>query len=164
MAIELLLLEDVESLGRKGNVVKVRPGYARNYLVPNQLAIVADKNTLRKRDRLQQEREKQAVQDREESLKLSQELEGKIIKTFVKVDHDGHMYGSVTSLDIVHLVENTHNIKLDKHSISLKHHLKKLGKHTVEIKLKEGVTTSIIVKILAEGAVEEEEEPKTEEA
>ena len=157
MAIKLLLIEDVESLGRKGNIVSVREGYARNFLVPQKFAMIADKNTLRMKERLQEEREKQAAIDLKESENLAKNFEGKIVNTFVKVDHDGHMYGSVSNADVLHLIQDQLNIALEKRAVHMKHALKAIGTHKVEIRLKEGVTTSINVRILPEGATIEEE-------
>lgn len=156
MAIKLLLIEDVESLGRKGNIVSVRPGYARNFLLPSQFAIIADKNTLRMQERLKNEREAQASIDLTESQALAKNIENKTLTTFVKVDHDGHMYGSVSNTDILHLIQNQLNTTLEKRAVHLKHHIKELGIHKVEIKLKEGVTTFINVNIVPEGTILEE--------
>lgn len=156
MAIKLLLIEDVEGLGRKGNIVSVRPGYARNFLLPQQFGLVADKNTLRIQERLKQERETQAAVDLTESQALAQNIENKTVNVFVKVDHEGHMYGSVSNTDILHLIENQLNKTLEKRSVHLKHHIKTLGVHKIEIRLKEGVTTSINVNIVPEGTVLEE--------
>ncbi len=162
MSMKLLLIQDVESLGRKGNIVSVREGYARNFLLPKKFAMIADKNTLRMRERLEAERAAQAAVDHKESEALAKNFEGKMVTTFVKVDHDGHMYGSVASQDVVQLIKEQLNIDLEKRSINMKHHLKATGTHPVEIKLKEGVKASINVRILAEGTVPEEEVPATE--
>ncbi len=149
---KLLLIEDVGVLGRSGDVVSVRPGYARNFLLPQGLAIIADKNTLRKQERLRDERIKRAAADLQESEELAQKLEGQIIKTIVKVDHDGHMYGSVTTLDIAHLIKDQLSIAIDKHAIQLKQAIKETGSKSVSIKLKEGVTASLTLEVSAEGA------------
>lgn len=150
MANKLLLLEDVEALGRSGDVVNVRAGYARNFLLPQGLAIIADKNTLRKQERLREERLKRAAVDRKESEELAKKLEGQVIKTTVKVDHEGHMYGSVSALDIVHLIQNQLSMHLEKHFVQLKHAIKETGTKTINLKLKEGITTSITLEIASE--------------
>src|ERR1700754_3063379 len=142
MATKLLLIEDVDVLGRSGDVVNVRAGYARNFLLPQGLAIIADKNTLRKQERLREERIKRAAVDRKESEELAQKIEGQVIRTTVKVDHDGHMYGSVSAHDIAHLIKDQLSIELEKHSIQLKHAVKETGSKNITIKLKEGVTAS----------------------
>ncbi len=105
MASRLLLIEDVEDLGRSGEIVSVKPGYARNFLLPQGLAVIANARAIRLQTRLQEEREKKAAIDRQESEKLSQQLQGVTLTVHVKVDHEGHMYGSVTVADIVHLIQ-----------------------------------------------------------
>lgn len=161
MATKLLLIEDVEDLGRSGDLVSVRPGYARNFLLPRGFAVIADKSALRSQVRLQEERQKQAVQDKAESEKAANAVEGVTLMTIVKVDHDGHMYGSVTSHDIVNLLQNQVNIVLEKRAIALKHPIKETGVHQIAVKLKEGVTASFTLKVVPEGATDIESEQVT---
>jgi large subunit ribosomal protein L9 len=166
MAHKLLLIEDVESLGRSGDIVGVKPGYARNFLIPQGLAVIASKQALRMQARLQEERNKKAIADREESDALATKLEGQTLTTIVKVDHDGHMYGSVNASDIADLLASQLSITLEKRAIQLKHPLKAVGAHTVHVKLKEGVQASFSLSIEAEpakalpGKEPKEKEPK----
>jgi len=150
MANKLLLTQDVEDLGRSGDIVSVKPGYARNYLIPHGFAVIADKRALKMQARLQEERRKKAAQDKEESEKLSTTIEGITITTVVKVDHEGHMYGSVTAQEIVHLLQEQANLNVEKRSLQVKHPFKEIGVHKVNIKLKEGVTSTITLKIVSE--------------
>lgn len=150
MANKLLLLEDVDALGRKGEIVGVRPGYARNFLLPQGLAIIADKNALRMQTRLKAEREKQAAVDKKESEEMAARLEGLTVSTTVKVDHDGHMYGSVSALDVAHLITEQAGIKMEKRNVLLPHALKEVGVHNIKIKLKEGITAAIVLKVVPE--------------
>ena len=152
MATKLLLIEDVDDLGRKGEIVSVRPGYARNFLLPRGVGITADKNALRMQARLQEERKKKAIHDKAESEKMAASLEGVTLTTIVKVDHEGHMYGSVTAADIMHLLQEQAGISLEKRGITLKHPIKVTGTHTVSIKLKEGITSQVTLNILPEDA------------
>lgn len=155
MATKLLLIEDVEDLGRSGDIVSVRPGFARNFLLPKKYAIIADKGALRQQARLQEERNKKAVLDKQESESTAQILENVHLTTIVKVDHEGHMYGSVSSHDIVELLKNQANIELEKRTITLKHPIKETGVHTIAIKLKEGVVSSLTLKVIPEGSEED---------
>lgn len=164
MATKLLLIKDQESLGRSGEIVSVRPGYARNYLLPQGVAIIANKQSLKHQERLKAEREKQAIEDRKDSEALAATLEGITLTRIVKVDHDGHMYGSVTTHDIVHLLQEQHNIELDKKNIQLKHPIKSTGVHAIPLKLKEGVAASINLKVMSEEGyrTSQEEQPAAE--
>ena len=153
MQNQLLLLEDVGKLGRKGDLVKAKPGFVRNYLLPQKKAVIASKQTLRLREALQKERAKQALKDKEESEKLAKVIEGKVIETTVKVDRTGHLYGSVSITDIVRLFE-AEGLDLEKQHVMLAQPIKKLGDHKVELKLKEGVPTHVFIKVKGEGMKE----------
>lgn len=163
MAIELLLIEDVKKLGRAGEIVSVKPGYARNLLIPRKRAVVADKNTKRMQLRLQEERSKKAAIDRSEAEELASKLNGLVLSTTVKVDPEGHMYGSVTILDIVKLLQEK-GIEVEKNAIQLAHPIKLVGVHSIKLKLKENVQASFQMKILAEGQVLQEDSSDTTES
>lgn len=158
---QLLLLQDVDSLGRQGDVVKVKPGFARNFLLPKGFAVRADRNALRRVETLQAERRERAAVDLKESEAIAARLEGLVVETEVKVDQDGHMYGSVSLADLHQLLLNQHKLELGKRDIQLKHPIKKLGEHTIAVKLKEGVEASFTVRIVSENGATEE--PKKEE-
>ncbi len=152
MRNQLLLLEDVEDLGRSGDIVSVKPGYSRNFLVPKKKAVVADKFTLRLQARLKEERAKQAEIDRKEAETQASKIEGMALTVEVKVDPDGHMYGSVGAADIVRLLENE-GITLERRHVTLAQPIKTLGTHPVQLKLKEGVPALITVFVVSEGYV-----------
>ncbi len=150
MANKLLLLEDVEALGRSGDIVAVKPGYARNFLLPQGLGVVADKRALRMQARLQEERKKRATVDLKESEELAAKIEGQNLTTIVKVDQEGHMYGSVSATDIADLLEQQLSISLEKRAIQLKHPLKETGVHVIHVKLKEGIQATFNLTIESE--------------
>ena len=152
MKQQLLLLEDVDALGRKGEIVSAKPGYTRNFLLPKGFAVIASTNTLRKQERLRAEREKQAVVDRKESEELAANLEGITLETRVKVDPEGHMYGSVSAADIAQLFQEK-GFPLEKKNILVTRPIKETGSHKLSIKLKEGVPVSCILQIIPEGIV-----------
>lgn len=150
MAYKLLLLDDVEALGRSGDIVNARPGYARNFLLPRGLAIIADRNALRKQASLKEERAQKAASDKQESEEHANRIKDLTVTTIVKVDHDGHMYGSVSTTDVVRLLEEQGSVVLEKRSIQLAHPIKEVGVHTIKVKLKEGVQTSFVLTIIPE--------------
>jgi large subunit ribosomal protein L9 len=158
------LLEDVDSLGRSGEVVNVKPGYGRNFLIPQGLAMLANKHALRLQESLKAERQKRAEVEKQESEKIAANLEGLSVTKVVKVDHDGHMYGSVTIGEIVQLLQDEHNVELDKKAIQLKHAIKTTGVHEVPVKLNEGVTAQFHLKVMSEeghrAAMQEQSETK----
>lgn len=147
---KLLLLEDVENLGRSGDVVNVKPGFARNFLLPQGIALTADKRALNMQAKLQEERRKRAAEDKREAEQQASQLEGKELVSIVKVDPEGHLYGSVSAGDIHDLLVATYQIDLDKRCVQLKQPIRTLGNHTIPLKLKEGVKVTILLRILSE--------------
>ena len=158
MGNQLLLIEDVEDLGKKGEIVAVKPGYARNFLLPQQKAVIADKYTLRLQARLLEERAKQAVVDKKEAEGLAERINGMQLSIEVKVDAEGHMYGSVSVADILRLFEKE-GIVLTRRSVLLAQPIKALGQATLNLKLKEGVPASCTLHVIRE--IPEEEKHKT---
>lgn len=150
MPTKLLLIEDVEDLGRCGDIVSVKPGYARNFLVPQHRAVVATKGTIRRQERLQAERQKRADEDRKTAEAEAAKLETVTLEIQTKLDPEGHMYGSVTALEIANHFKEKAGFEIEKRAIVLKQPIKKIGVHTIEVKLKEGVMGSFTLKIIPE--------------
>ncbi len=156
MNYQLLLVEDVDDLGRSGEVVKVKPGYARNFLLPQKVAVIADKNTLRMQARLQEERAQRAKVDRKEAEELALSINGKELSILVKVDPDGHMYGSVAAPDIVQLFVKE-GISLEKRHVILPQPIKALGEFTINLRLKEGVPATFKLSVQSETPLPQKE-------
>jgi len=160
----ILLLEDVVNYGRKGDLVHVAPGFARNFLLPQKKALLATRVTIKMRAKLQEERGLQAAIDRKESEAIAAKLEGKSFETIVKVDPEGHLYGSVTIADIIEIMSREGFVVTKKH-LALVQPIKNLGSHQVNLRLPEGVEVSVglIVKpdreIVKKAAVKEEVVP-----
>lgn len=150
---QLLLIEDVEDLGNSGDIVMVKPGYARNYLIPQQKALIATKQTLKKQTKLKEERAKKALLERKESEELAVKLLGKEFSIVVKVDPEGHMYGSVNAAEIAEVLKQQ-GFNLDKKNILLARPIKTLGSTEVQLKLKEGVQTQIKLTLLSESGLD----------
>lgn len=146
---QLLLKEDVYNLGKMGEVVTAKAGYARNFLIPRQSAVVATKGTLKMQARLQKEREEKSRQDREESEKIAMDFKGKVIKTKCRVDGEGRLFGSVSAVDIAALLKEE-GIDAVKRDVILAAPIKRLGVHPVELRLKEGVVAAFSISVEAE--------------
>ncbi len=149
MQNQLLLLQDVENVGRTGDVVSVRPGFARNFLLPQKKAVVADRYTLKLQARLQEERSKQAELDKSEALVLADRIAPMELSLTVKVDPYGHMYGSVVASDIIKLLE-AEKISLDRKNVVLPQPIKVLGAHRIQLKLKEGIPASFTLSLISD--------------
>lgn len=150
MRQQLLLLEDVDGLGRSGDVVTAKPGFIRNFLLPQKKAVIADKRTLKMQARLKEEREKRASVDRKEAEEFAESLKTLVLTTEVKVDPDGKMYGSVTTLDIARLLQEK-GYAIERKNIILPQALKSLGTHPINLRLKEGVPALFTLEIQPEG-------------
>lgn len=150
MANKLLLLNDVDGLGRQGDIVNVRPGYARNFLLPEGFAVIADKRALRMQVRLQEERRQKAIVDKKEAEELAARIQDLTVTTIVKIDHEGHMYGSVSAVDVMHLLKEQAQVEVEKRNVQLHQPIKEVGVHTIKLKLKEGIPATFTLKIVPE--------------
>lgn len=147
---QLLLLEDVDGIGRSGDVVSVKPGFARNYLLPQKKVIAAKKHTVRLQDKLKSERAQRAIEDKKHAEVVAEQLQGKTIQIAVKIDAEGHMYGSVSAQDIANLLKEQLNVQLEKRNVVLQKPIKELGTSEITLKLKEGVPAKVVLQITAE--------------
>lgn len=145
MATELLLLADVENLGKAGDVVKVKEGYARNYLLPKDLAAPVSQGALRRLEKLRKEREELARIQIAEAKDKASKLSKASVTLREKVVDGTHLYGSVSAADIVKALEAETKIALDKSQIDLADHIKETGSYDVAVKLHPEVTCTIKV-------------------
>ena len=152
--MNVILKQDVEKLGKTGDVVKVAPGYGRNYLIPRKLAVEATPGNMKI---VEMEKVSQARRDHREKESASI-LARDIVKLTVtvrrKAGEGGSLYGSVTAIDIADFLV-THKIDIDKRKIQLEEPIKTIGEYQVPIRLHREVTVPIKV------VVEAESEPET---
>ncbi|MBQ8498552.1 50S ribosomal protein L9 [Chlamydia sp.] len=158
MKPQLLLLEDVDGLGRSGDLVVAKPGYVRNYLLPKGKAMVASAGTLRLQAKLQEQRLLQAAADKEESLRLAEMLKNVVLDFQVRVDSEHNMYGSVTISEIISAAEQKGVVLTRKNFPRTHSGIKSLGRHVIGLKLKEGVTADLYVEVRADHEIVEQKE------
>lgn len=152
--MEVILKQDVEELGLEGDVVKVAKGYARNYLIPQSMALEASEHN-RKALALQRKKiELKRVQVKEEAEKVKAEMEKVVVTISQKAGEEGKLYGSVTSMDIASQLKNQ-GIDIDRRKIVLEKPIKELGEFEVGIKIYPEVSATIKVVVKAD-----EEAPK----
>ena len=152
---QLLLLEDVINLGKKGDLVRAKPGFVRNFLFPKKKAVLADKRTIRLQERLKEERAKQSAVDKKEAEAFAAKIKGTTLRTNVKTDKEGHLYGSVSIPDIVKILSEQDVIELDRRNVVLPKPIKTVGTFEIHLRLKEDVPASFFLKIIGEGQIEE---------
>jgi large subunit ribosomal protein L9 len=148
--IELILREDVPSLGKAGQVVRVKPGYARNFLLPNGLAFEATAGNKRRIDAEAKSRDARAASERAEAQELATKLGGTNLVFTAKAGEDGKLFGSITSSDIAHEL-GAKGFPVDKRKIELEHPLKHLGFHSVPVRLSHDVQAELKVNVVAAG-------------
>lgn len=158
----VLLREDIDNLGGRGEVVKVRAGYARNYLLPRGLALLATKGNVK-----QVEAEKTALLKKAATEKSTAEAQAEQMKDIAlefvrKAGEEGTLFGSVTSMDIAEALQSK-GYEIDRRKISLKEAIKITGEYSVPVKLHRDVTLNVPVTVVAEGAPAEVKEEAKEE-
>ena len=146
MAVEVILREHVEHLGRRGEVVKVSDGYARNYLLPRKLALPATEANRKVVDRQRKIADAKDAEERSGAEALAARLTAVEIVVSRRVGEQGHLYGSVTSADIAEVLAGQ-GFEIDKRKISLAEPLKQLGEFPVPVKLHRDVVAQLRVKV-----------------
>src|SRR5467141_589170 len=155
---ELILTENVPGLGAEADVVKVRRGYARNYLLPHGKAHEVTPGALRQLDALKQKRAEREARELNEAEELARRI-GKAQLVFtLETGETGKAFGSVTAQDIVNRLKNELGVEVDRHKIVLERPIKDTGEHEVAIRLHHDVTAQLIFQ------VKSAEEPKPEAA
>ena len=157
MAIEVMLMDNVKKLGKSGELVKVAPGYARNYLFTHGLAAPATEAAKRKLKKLEAERAARAAEEKKAALEVARKLD-KLELTVSAPTTDGKkLYGSVSATDLLAAIEANRGIKLSRSQLDLPDHLKEVGEYDANIELGHGVIVKFKVTILDEGAQESAE-------
>ena len=147
--MKILLRSDVKGLGRRGDIVRVSAGHARNFLLPNDLAVVANDGTVVQAEAMRKAQELKAATDRESARNLATSLSTKVITISAKAGNEGRLFGSITSAEIVKAVFDQTGITIDRKQVQLEAPLRALGDHVVAVELVTEVSTNIAVNIVA---------------
>ncbi len=148
MAVEVILTEDISTLGNAGEVVRVRPGYARNYLLPQGKAMLATKGRVRELEHKRRVIEEKIRKDVGAHELVAKRLEQTELEFQVRAGEEGKLFGSITNADIAGRL-GEQGIQLDRRKIELSEPIKQLGEYTVTLKLHREVSTQIRVKVVA---------------
>ena len=146
--MKVILLQDVKGKGKKGQMIEVSDGYARNFMLPKKLAIEATAdavNTMRMNDKAAAEK---AARERAEALEISRKLREMTVTVTAKGGGAGRLFGSVTNQEIADALAKASGIKLDKRKIVLSDPIKSVGTYTVQCKLGYEITAPLTVKIV----------------
>lgn len=143
--MKVILLEDVKALGKKGEIVNVNDGYARNFILPKKLGLEATGKNLNDLKLQKNNQEKIAKENLEAAKKLAAELEATKVELKIKVGEGGRVFGSVSSKEIAAAAKAQLKIDIDKKKIQQKEAIKSLGTHLVPVKLHPEVTAELKV-------------------
>ncbi|MCH5333184.1 MAG: 50S ribosomal protein L9 [Agathobacter sp.] len=148
--MKVILLEDVKSLGKKGDVVDVSDGYARNAILPKKLGVEASGKNLNDLKLQNQHKDKVAAENLENARKLAEVVGKTTVEVRLKGGEGGRAFGSVSSKEISLALKEQAGLDIDKKKMHLKENLKNLGSYEVPVKLHPQVTANLTVKVLEE--------------
>lgn len=147
--MEVILREDVKSLGRAGELVKVKPGYARNFLLPHGLAFEATDGNRKRIEAESKSRNARTAQERSEAEAIAAKLSNVTLSLSRKAGEGDRLFGSITAQDIADaLAAKGHSV--DKRKIELEHPIKTVGEHTVPVQLHHDVTAQVKITVVGE--------------
>jgi large subunit ribosomal protein L9 len=148
--MKIVLREDVETLGQKGDLVDVADGYARNFLVPRGLAIKATKGVVAQAESMRRNRQAREVRDRTAAEELAGRLNTGPLTVGARAGEGGKLFGSVTSADIVAAVLAATGIEIDRRSVMLDDPIRELGEVEVPVRLHAEVVVPLVVAVVAQ--------------
>ena len=145
--MKVILLKDVKGTGKKGEMKEVSDGYARNFLLPKKMAVVANNTSVKELDEKNKAQENKAQKEYEAAVELGKKIEELNVVIYSKAGDGGRLFGSITSKDIAEQIKKQHDIQVDKRKVQLDEPRKGLGSRFVEIKIHQKVTTKIRVDV-----------------
>lgn len=147
--MKVILLGDVKALGKKGEVVEVAEGYARNFLLPRNLASEANKGSLAAHADQKRANEKKEAQALADAKDLADKIEQTKLAVKAKAGGNGKLFGAVTNADVADAIHDALSIAVDKHKIEIKSQIKALGAYPVEVKLHKNVVAKATINVVS---------------
>ena len=145
--MKIILLQDVKSVGKKGDILDANDGYARNFLLPKKMAVAATPDNLNNLKLQKNNQEKVAQEQLEEAQNFAKELESKEVTLSIKAGEGGRTFGSVSSKEIAQAFKDQCGMEIDKKKIQLEEAIKNFGVYEVKVKLHPKVTGTLKVKV-----------------
>lgn len=146
---KLILTNEVTGLGSAGDVVEVKNGYARNYLIPQGFAVSWSRGGEKQVASIRAARESRAIHDHEDAVALKNSLESNTVKLAVKAGNEGRLFGSVKPADVADAVKAAGHGDLDKRKIQITSAIKSVGEHEATVRLRDDVTAVITLQVVA---------------
>ena len=145
--MKVILLEDVKKLGKAGEIVKVSDGYARNMLLPKQLAKEATAGNIKALEKQKAQREEELAREKEEAEKIRKLLQGKVVQLRSKGGEGGRLFGAVTNMDVSAAIKDQFGIEIDRKKIRIPDPIKTVGDHAAEIRLFSEISATVKVRV-----------------
>lgn len=147
--MKVLLRSDIKGVGRRGDIVNVSSGHARNFLLPNDLAIVANAGTIAQAEVMRKSREQQIATDRESARLVAASLSTTVIKIAAKAGNEGRLFGSINAVEIAKAVLDQTGVTIDRKNIQVEAPLRQLGEHSVSAEIFADVVATLKLEIVA---------------
>ena len=148
--MKVILTQDIKSVGKKGQIIDASDGYARNYLLPKKLAVVADNTNLNELKTKQDANKYKRDMSRASAEELSQKMKDFELVFKIKAGENGKTFGSITAKDIAEELNKKYFVEVDKKKIGLNDAIKTLGTYSIEVKLFEGIVGTLKVNVISE--------------
>lgn len=148
--MKVLLRSDIKGIGRRGDIVNVSSGHARNFLLPNDLAIVANAGTIAQAEVMRKSREQQIAADRESARLVASSLSTTVIKIAAKAGNEGRLFGSINAAEIAKAVLDQTGVTIDRKNIQVETPLRQLGEHSVSAEIFSDVVATLKLEIVAD--------------
>lgn len=147
--MQIVLRADVASLGKKGDILEVAPGYARNYLVPRGLAMKASGGTMQQATTMRRSRDVKDARERGAAEEIARQLVPQVIQLRGRAGGEGRLYGSITTVDVADAVRAQTGLELDRRKMHLDEPIRSIGTHRVSVKLHADVEFPVTVEVNA---------------
>ncbi len=147
--MKVLLRSDIKGVGRRGDIVNVSSGHARNFLLPNDLAIVANAGTIAQAEVMRKSREMQIASDRESARLVAASLATTVITIAAKAGNEGRLFGSINAVEIAKAVLDQTGVTIDRKGVQLEAPLRQLGEHSVTAEIFTDVVATLTINLVA---------------
>jgi len=161
--LKIVLTRDYEKLGNAGDIVNVKDGFAKNFLIPNNIALFATRGNINQMEIVKKSLVKKEAKNIEEARQVAALLTELKLTFTVNSSPEGKLYGSITNKDIAEKILNERKVEIDKKKIELAEHIKEVGEYDVEIKLYKDVKAGIKIVVESEDIIAEDENKSAEE-
>ena len=145
--MKIILQQDVPGQGKKGELINVSDGYARNYLIPRKLAVKATDGAMHSIELEEKAKKIKQEQDKEKAREAAERLRSCTVRIHAKAGSSGRLFGAVTGKEIVEALKEQFGLEIDRHKLTIPEHIKTYGIHLVKIKLGSEISTTIQVEV-----------------